>query len=134
MVRFAWFAPLLAALALGACSGLQSGAVPAAGAAPAGERAPLASPGALKVSPAKLNFTTSKELKILVSEVNYTGRFELSVSPRIVKLSAHKIVGPKARIHVTAATAGIGSITITDDHGGRKRVPVTVTQGVIIIQ
>jgi len=126
----------VAALALGACSGSHGGLVPAAGmAAPDAAQSPLkAAPSKLKTTPAELNFATKPVLKLRISEAKYSGKFKISASPKgLIKLSSTKGNGPNAKISITALKAGSGKITVTDDQGGKKVVPFTVTQAVIII-
>ena len=93
------------------------------------------SPGPLKASPKKLNFTTAPTMNLTVSESKYTGKFKITVSPaHLIGLSSKSPKGPTAKLTVDRATAGSGKISVSDDHGGKKSVPFTVTQGVIIIQ
>jgi hypothetical protein len=88
-----------------------------------------------KVSPKRLNFTTTPTLKLIVTESKYKGKFKLKVFGRgIVKLSSKTVKGPRAKVTITALKAGQGSITITDENGRKTVVPVSVTQGVIVIQ
>jgi hypothetical protein len=92
-------------------------------------------PGPLKATPAQLNFATVPILKLTISESKYTGKFHVSVSPaHLIKLSSAAPKGPTAKLKATALNAGSGKISISDDHGGKKSVPFSVTQGVIIIQ
>jgi hypothetical protein len=125
-------------LALSGCGGSQPSALPgAAGMVQNAASAPLKTtpPGSLKASPKKLNFTTAPTMKLTVSESKYTGKFELVASPKhLIKLSSKSPKGPSAKITITALQAGSGKITVSDDHGGKKSVPFSVTQGVIIIQ
>jgi len=125
----------VAVLALTACSGARPGLEPSGVAAvPNAALAPFAA-AKIGSTPSKLNFTTTPSMKLTVSEKKYTGKFTLSVSPsNLVKLSPSSAKGPSAKITVTASNAGTGSISISDQNGGKAIVPVTVTQGVIIIQ
>jgi hypothetical protein len=124
------------ALALGACASSDRAFAPSTMDAPAAavHLAPAATPK-LGVSPAKLNFTTKPTIKMTISESKYTGKFKIAVSPAgIVKISTKSAKGPHAKVTVTAVAAGKATISVSDDQGGKKSVPVTVTQGVIIIQ
>jgi hypothetical protein len=125
------------ALALSGCGGSQPSALPGAGGmVQNAASAPLtSSPGPLKASPKKLNFSTSPTMKLTVSESKYTGKFKISISPaHLIGISSKSPKGPNAKLTVTAQHAGSGKISVSDDHGGTKNVPFTVTQGVIIIQ
>jgi hypothetical protein len=126
------------ALALSACGGSQPSALPGAGGmVQNAANSPLktSSPGPLKASPKKLNFSTALTMKLTVSESNYTGKFKISISPKhLIGISSKSPKGPNAKLTVTAQHAGSGKISVSDDHGGTKNVPFTVTQGVIIIQ
>jgi hypothetical protein len=125
------------ALALSGCGGSQPGALPGGAGMVQNAASPLKSttPGPLKATPTKLNFTTAPTMKLTVKESKYSGKFKLAVSPaHLIKLSSKAPKGPTAKVTITALAAGAGKITITDDHGGKKSVPFTVTQGVIIIQ
>jgi hypothetical protein len=81
-----------------------------------------------------LNFATAPTMKLTLSEKGYKGKFKLKVSPsHLIKITgAGK--GPAAKYTVTALNAGSGKILVTDDQGGKRSVPFSVTQGVIIIQ
>ena len=127
------------ALALSACGGSQPSALPGAGGGMAQNAASspfkTSAPGPLKASPTKLNFTTAPTMKLTVSESKYTGKFKISISPKhLISISSASPKGPNAKLTVTAKHAGAGKISVSDDHGGKKSVPFTVTQGVIIIQ
>jgi hypothetical protein len=124
------------ALVLSGCGGSQPSALPG-GMAANSASAPLKTtvPGPLKAAPTKLNFTTAPTMKLTVSESKYTGKFKISASPaHLIKISSKSPKGPTAKLTVTALHAGSGKISVSDDHGGKKSVPFTVTQGVIIIQ
>jgi hypothetical protein len=125
------------ALALSACAGSSPTALPGSAVTQSTIAAPFktTAPGPLKATPAKLNFTTVVTLKFTVSEKSYTGKFKVSASPAgLIKLSSAAPKGPTAKLTATAINAGSGKISISDDHGGKKSIPFTVTQGVIIIQ
>jgi hypothetical protein len=125
------------ALALSACGGSQPSALPGAGGTMQNAvNSPLtSSPGPLKASPKKLNFSTALTMKLTVSESKYSGKFNISISPaHLIGISSKSPKGPSAKLTVTALHAGSGKISVSDDHGGKKSVPFTVTQGVIIIQ
>jgi hypothetical protein len=125
------------ALALSGCGGSQPSTLPAAaGIGQNAASAPLkTTPGPLKAAPTKLNFSTAPTLKLTVSESKYTGKFKISSSPsHLIKISSKSPKGPTAKLTITALSAGSGKISVSDDHGGKKNVPFTVTQGVIIIQ
>ncbi len=60
-----------------------------------------------------------------MSESKYTGKFKLIASPlHLIKLSSKSPKGPTAKLTITALQAGSGKITVTDDHGGKKSVPL----------
>lgn len=125
------------AFALSGCGGSQPGALPgAAGMVQNAASAPLkTTTGPLKAAPKALNFTAAPTMKLTVSESKYTGKFKLVASPKhLIKLSSKSPKGPIAKLTITALQAGSGKITVSDDHGGKKSVPFSVTQGVIIIQ
>lgn len=120
------------AVGLAACS------VPGGSGAPSTGMAPAARAGAstLSVSPAKLNFTVTPKLVLTISEKGYTGKFTLTLAQAgLVKLSATSAKGPgPAKVSVTAKNAGTTTLVVADANGNSKKVAVTVTQGVIIIQ
>jgi hypothetical protein len=128
------------ALALSGCGGSQPGTLPGtSGMVQNFADAPLKStkPGPLKTTPTKLNFTTAPAMKFSVSESKYKGKFKITItsSPsKVIKISSKSPKGPTAKLTVTALHAGSGKITVSDDHGGKRNVKFTVTQGVIIIQ
>jgi hypothetical protein len=126
------------ALALSGCGGSQPGTLPgASGMVQNGASAALepSTTGPLKAAPKALNFTTAPTMKLKISEAKYTGKFKLTVSPsHLIKLSSKTPKGPSSKLTITALQAGSGKITVSDDHGGKKNVPFSVTQGVIIIQ
>jgi hypothetical protein len=133
-----------AAAVLGACSSHGSaGVIPAAFSGASGDvrskptPKPTATPGKLLFVPHALNFTTVPTLVMRLKEPKYKGKFHFLVTPRhFVKIAPATVKGPSAKITVTstATNPGTGTITILDDHGGKKNVPVTVTSGVIVIQ
>jgi hypothetical protein len=129
------FGAALAAFALAGCA-QSTGALPAAPVASLDATASLASPRVpLTATPKRLNFTTTPVLRLVIAEKRYKGKYKLAVfPPNLVKLSKKTAKGPSARIVVTALNAGVGQITIKDERGVKKIVPVSVTQGVIIIQ
>jgi hypothetical protein len=89
----------------------------------------------LVTKPAKLDFTTSPKLRLKVTEKGYTGPFKFALDPTgIVKIKPAKGKGPSLDVEVIAVSAGKAKLTVTDENGNDKIVPVTVTQGVIIIQ
>ena len=122
--------------ALSGCGGSQPGALPGpATMTQSAAIAPSITTGTLKATPTALNFTTSPTMNFTVRESKYTGKFKLAVSPKhLIKLSSATPKGPTAKVKVTAVNAGKGTISVSDDHGGKKSVPFTVTQGVIVIQ
>jgi hypothetical protein len=123
------------ALALSGCGGTQSALPGTTGAAQSAQISPFKSKAPkIGAKPAKLNFATEPTMKLTVSEKSYKGKFKLKVSPaHLIKITGVG-KGPTARFKVTALKAGSGKILITDDQGGKKSVPFSVTQGVIIIQ
>jgi hypothetical protein len=135
-----WFvAPACAsilALALSGCGGTQSALPGTNGAGQSELVSPLKKPAPPKLSakPAQLNFATAPTMKLTVSEKSYKGKFKLKVTPaHLIKIKGTG-KGPTAKFTVTALKAGSGKILVTDDQGGKKSVPFSVTQGVIIIQ
>ena len=99
-----------------------------------GATVPAAKGGGLNVTPAKLTFTTSKTLTLSISESGYKGTFKIANSgPKIVKIQA-TAKGPSAKVKARALSAGAAVITVSDSNGNKKKVPVSVTTGVVVIQ
>ena len=120
----------IAAASLTACAAQSSIPSPHVAGAPLAARA-----AKLSASPSKLDFTTTPKLTLTVSEKGYTGAFTFSVVPaNLVKFKPAKGKGPSTKVTMTAANAGKGTFTATDANGNAAKVPVTVTQGVIVIQ
>lgn len=127
---------LVAVLALEACGSQGQTAVPAVPLAPGLAGSPSAAPvHPLNVLPKKLAFTTTRKLKLRISERKYRGKFAITVTPAgIVRISSRHPKGPDARVIVTAQSAGAAVIVVRDDAGGLVPIQVRVTQGVIVIQ
>lgn len=127
------FAAVTAIAALAACSNGQ----PMPAASEIGSQPSIVdqASGKLTVNPTKLNFTTTPTLKLTISEKGYTGKFVLTLSPAgIVTIKPASGKGPSLKAILTAVAAGKATLTAKDANGHSKAVPITVTQGVIIIQ
>jgi len=127
------FVTVTAIVALAACSNGQS--MPLASGTGSQPSVVAEAIGKLTVNPTKLNFTTTPTLKLTVSEKGYTGKFTLKLSPAgIVKIKPATGKGPSLKVTLTAVAAGKATLTAKDAAGHTKAVPITVTQGVVIIQ
>ncbi len=129
-------APLALAVLVTACGRMlpASSGQPLQGAADA--RAPQKTTvGKLTVSPAKLEFTSSRKLTLSISETGYDGAFKIAdAASNVAGVSKTSAKGPgPAKITVTAKVAGAGSITVTDSHGGKAKIPFSVTTTVVVV-
>ena len=94
----------------------------------------VAKGAALSVTPPKLSFTTSKTLVMKIDEAGYRGAFKIvNSAPKVVKAPA-SAKGPAASVKVESLAAGSATITVSDSKGNEKKIPVSVTTGVVVVQ
>jgi len=88
----------------------------------------------IAVKPSKLAFTTSKQIKLVISEQGYKGAFDVSVANAKVAIFKGHPKGPSAKIKVVAKGAGATTLTVGDDKGHKVKVPISVTTAVVVIE
>lgn len=87
----------------------------------------------LVVKPSKLAFTSTKVLKLSVSEAGYKGAFKVTVANAKVAGIKGRVKGPSAKLKAIAKAAGATVLTITDSLGHKAKIPVSVTTSVVVI-
>lgn len=85
------------------------------------------------VKPSKLAFTSTKIIKLSVSESGYKGTFKVTVANSKVAGFKGRAKGPSTKLKVIAKAAGATVLTIADSQGNKVKVPVSVTTSVVVI-
>lgn len=85
------------------------------------------------VKPSKLAFTSTKILKLSISESGYKGAFKVTVADSKVAGFKGRTKGPSSKLKVIARGAGATVLTIADSQGHNVKVPVSVTTSVVVI-
>lgn len=85
------------------------------------------------VKPAKLTFTTTKTMKLSISEPGYEGAFKVTLADSKVARFKGRAKGPSSKLKVIAKSAGATVLTIADSQGHKVKIPVSVTTAVVVI-
>lgn len=85
------------------------------------------------VKPSKLAFTSTKILKLSISESGYKGAFKVTIADSKVAGFKGRTKGPSSKLKVIAKAAGATVLTIADSQGHKVKVPVSVTTSVVVI-